>query len=46
MDLQGVEWEGGGDGLDLCGLGEEQVMGSCNRGNESSGSIKCGNFFD
>jgi len=33
MDLQ-VKW-GGGVGLNLCGLGEEQVAGSCKRGNES-----------
>jgi len=41
MYLQEVEW--GGDGLDLSGLGEEQLTGSCN---EPSGSIKCGHFFD
>lgn len=39
----GGEWR---DGLDLSCLGEEQVVGSCKRGNEPSGPIKFGHFFD
>ena len=32
-------------GLDLSGSGEGQVAGTCECGNEHSGSIKCGEFF-
>jgi hypothetical protein len=44
MDLQEVEmW---GNGLDLYGSGQGQVVGSCECGNEPSGSIKRGEFLD
>ena len=33
-------------GLDRAGLGEGQVAATCERGNESSCSIKCGEFLD
>jgi len=32
----------GGYGLDLAGSRQRQVVGTCECGNESSGSIKCG----
>ena len=35
-----------GAGLDRCGSGQRDVAGSCECGNESSGSIKCGEFLD
>ena len=35
-----------GCGLDLCGSGQGQVVGSCECGNELSGSVKCGEFLD
>ena len=38
--------ECGGHGLDLSGSGEGQVAGSFECGDEPSGSIKCGEFFD
>jgi len=43
MYLQEVE---GGHGLDLPGSGQGQVAGSYKRGNEPSGSTKCGAFLD
>jgi len=44
MDL---EEEGcGGYGLDRAGSGYGQVAGTCECGNEPSGSIKCGVFLD
>ena len=43
MDLQEEGWE---HGLDLSGPEYGQVAGICKRGNELSGSIKCGEFFD
>ena len=42
MNLQDV----GGCGLDRAGSGQGQVAGTCECGNESSGSIKCGEFLD
>ena len=33
-------------GLDRSGSGERQVAGTCECGNEHSGSIKCGVFLD
>ena len=39
------KWDGR-HGLDLSGSGLGQVVGSCECGNEPSGSIKCGEFFD
>ena len=39
MDLQEVEC--GGYGLDRAGSGYGQVVGTCDCGNEPSGSIKC-----
>ena len=41
MDLQEV-----GYGLDRAGSGKGQVAGTCECGNEPSGSIKCGEFLD
>jgi hypothetical protein len=45
MDLQEVGWEGG-HGLDLSGSAYGQVAGTCDYGNEPSGSIKYGEFLD
>jgi len=39
------KWDGR-HGLELDGSGEGQVVGSCESGNELSGSIKCGEFLD
>jgi hypothetical protein len=39
------KWDGG-HGLDCSDFGYEQVAGSGKRGNEPSGSIKCGGFLD
>jgi hypothetical protein len=33
-------------GLDWSAVGYEEVAGTCERGNENSGSIKCGEFLD
>jgi hypothetical protein len=44
MDLQKVGC--GVYGLDRAGSGKGQVVGTCECGNETSGSIKCGNFLD
>ena len=41
MDLQEMEWEVGLDWIALA-QGQGQVAGSCECGNELSGSIKCG----
>jgi hypothetical protein len=41
MDLKEV-----GCGRDLSGSGQRQVAGSCECGNEPSGSVKCGEFGD
>ena len=35
-----------GYGLVLAGSGYEQVSGTCECGDEPSGSIKCGEFLD
>jgi len=35
-----------GYGLDRAGSGLGQVTGTCECGNEPSGSIKCGEFLD
>jgi hypothetical protein len=35
-----------GHGLNWSGSGQGQVAGTCNCGNEHSGSIKCGKFLD
>jgi hypothetical protein len=40
------KWEGEGHGLDWSGTGEGNVVGSCECGNEPSGSIKCEEFLD
>ena len=44
VDLQEVGY--GGYGLDRCSSGYGQVAGTCECGNELSGSIKCGEFLD
>jgi hypothetical protein len=44
MDLQEVGGTCGG--LDGVGSGSGQVAGTCECGNELSGSIKCGEFLD
>jgi len=36
----------GGCGLDSSGSGQELVAGSCEHGNEPSGSMKGGEFLD
>jgi hypothetical protein len=46
MDLQEVGWWGGGQGLDQCGSGQEQMVGFCEHSNEPSHSIKCREFLD
>jgi hypothetical protein len=43
VDLREVGW---GYGLDRSGLGERQMTGCCECGNEPSGSIKCEEFLD
>jgi hypothetical protein len=43
MDLRETVW---GCVLDSFGSGYGQVAGSCEQGNEHSGSIKCGEFLD
>ena len=43
MDLQETGW---GLGLDYYGSGKGQVVGSFERGNETSSSIKYGEFLD
>jgi hypothetical protein len=43
MDIQEVGW---GYGLDRSGSGYGEVAGTCKRGNELSGFIKCGEFLD
>jgi hypothetical protein len=43
MDLSEVGW---GHGLDQSGSGQGQVAGSCEYGDEPSGSIKCGEFLE
>jgi hypothetical protein len=35
-----------GYGLDRSGTGYGQVAGTCEYGNELSGSVKCGDFLD
>ena len=35
-----------GHGLDRCGSGQGQVAGTCECGNEPSGSLRCGKFLD
>jgi len=35
-----------GYGLDRAGSGQENLAGTCECGNEISGSIKCGEFRD
>jgi hypothetical protein len=42
MDLREIGWE---SRLDSSGSGEGPVAGSCEHGNETSGSIKAGNFL-
>ena len=44
MDLQEVGFAGG-HGLHCSGLGQGQIAGTCQCGNETSGSIKCGRFL-
>jgi hypothetical protein len=44
IDLQEVD--GWGHGLDLSGSEQEQVARSCECGNESPGSIKCGEYLN
>jgi len=46
MGLQEVRWGGGGRGLDLSGPVYGQVAGTCECDNETSGSIKYGEFLD
>ena len=43
MDLGEV---GGGWRLDGVGSGQGQMAGTCECGNELSGSVKCGEFLD
>jgi hypothetical protein len=39
------KWDAGGHGLDKSSSGQGQAACSCKRGNEPSGSIKCGGFL-
>jgi hypothetical protein len=42
-----LKWNVGGGGMtELCWLKIEMVAGTCECGNEPSGSIKCGEFID
>jgi hypothetical protein len=43
MDLNGINV---GLRLDSCGSGQGQVAGSCEQGNEPSGSVKYGEFHN
>jgi len=43
MDLHKMGW---GHGLDWAGSGWERLGGTCKRGNEPPGSIKCREFLD
>jgi hypothetical protein len=43
MDLKEIGWKGG---LHSSGSGKGKVVGSCEHGNEPSGSIKGGEFLD
>jgi hypothetical protein len=43
MDIREVGW---GHGLDQSGSGYGQVEGCCEYGDEPSGFIKCGEFFE
>ena len=45
MDIQEVGWEGGKDWIDLA-QDKESLRGSCECGNELSGSVKCRKFLD
>jgi hypothetical protein len=36
----------GGRGLDCPGLGQVQRVSSCGKGNEPSGSVRCGEFIE
>jgi len=45
--LEWILWKQGCTcGLDASGSGQEDVAGSCEHGNETSGSIKDGEFLD
>jgi len=44
LDMQ--KWRMWGCRLDRCGSEYGQVAGTCECGNEPSGSIKCGEFLD
>jgi len=46
MDLQEVGWGEEGHELDWVASGYGQVAGTCECGNEPSGSVKCGEFLD
>jgi hypothetical protein len=43
MNVREVGW---GHGLDQSGSGYGQVAGSCECGDEHSGSVKCGEFLE
>jgi len=43
VNLQEVGF--GGDGIDRSGSGRGHVSGTCKRGNEPSGSMKCEEFL-
>jgi hypothetical protein len=45
INLQEVGYGEGMEWIDLA-QGRDKVVGSCKRGNEPSGFIKCGNFLD
>jgi hypothetical protein len=47
VDFREIKWEGvEGIGGDCCGTVEGQVVGCCERGNEPSVCMKCGEFLD
>ena len=46
LKLISQKWDGRGHRLDRSGSRLENVAGSCECGNEPSGSIKCGEFVD
>jgi len=43
MNLNEIGWE---RGLDSRGSCQVQMAGCCDQGNETSGSVKCGEFCD
>jgi hypothetical protein len=45
-NIKMLDWEEHGSGLNEWGCGYGQVVGCCEGGNESLGTMKCGEFLD